>query len=83
MHKAATKLFSQVLGVLNMKTGDYKTFDTGFTSHKFLQFGSDGNIYCVGGSPTRFDCVLRFHPGTEQVCGCVCVSAETGAPIST
>ncbi len=50
------------MGIVNMKTKKYTAFQTGFDDHHFVQYSSDGNIYCVAGSPTKFPCVIRVDP---------------------
>ncbi|XP_052057887.1 uncharacterized protein LOC127698463 isoform X4 [Mytilus californianus] len=55
------------LGVLNMKTKEYQKLDTGFTSHVCMNLTADGHVYCVAGSPTKFECVIRINLETKEV----------------
>ncbi|XP_071159816.1 dipeptidyl-peptidase 5-like isoform X1 [Mytilus edulis] len=55
------------LGVLNMNTKEYQKLDTGFTSHTCMNLTADGQVYCVAGSPTKFECVIRINLETKEV----------------
>ncbi|OWF45705.1 uncharacterized protein LOC110456701 [Mizuhopecten yessoensis] len=50
------------LGILDLKTKAYKVIDTGFTSYRFLHLTTSGDIFCYGGSPTRFPCIIHVLP---------------------
>lgn len=55
------------LGVLDMNTKDYQKLDTGFTSHICINMTADGHVYCVAGSPTKFEKVIRINLDTKEV----------------
>ena len=57
----------QELGVYNLDTKSYKSIDTGFTSHSCINIGSNGMIYCISGSPTKFSCVVQIDVKTGNV----------------
>ena len=50
----------------NIKTKDYKTYDTGFTSHTFVQYGSDGNLLCWR-KPYEIQLYLRVNLPSGKV----------------
>ena len=57
----------QELGVYNLDTKSYKSIDTGFTSHSCINIRSNGMIYCISGSPTKFSCVVQIDVKTGNV----------------
>jgi len=45
-----------------MKSGQYKKLETDFTSHRFVNLTSAGEVYCWAGGPTKFPCILQVNP---------------------
>ncbi|CAH1792051.1 unnamed protein product [Owenia fusiformis] len=54
-------LYAGELGILNLRTREYRTVETGFKSHEFLAFQGNQKICGVGGSPTQFPCVISVN----------------------
>ena len=57
----------QELVVYNLNTRMYRTIDTGFTRHTFINIGGNGTVYCVAGSPTKFECVVKINTQNGKV----------------
>ena len=45
----------------------HRTIDTGFTRHTFINIGGNGTVYCVAGSPTEFECVVKINTQNGKV----------------
>lgn len=64
--KIATS-FAQKLGLLDMRTKEYKEFDTGYTSHHEVQFAANGFIYCIADSPSKYSAVIKVNSSNGKV----------------
>lgn len=60
-------VYGSELGVYNLNTKSYRAVDTGYDSHSFVNIGQNGLVYCVAGSPTKFNCVVQINPENGQV----------------
>ncbi|XP_064600523.1 uncharacterized protein LOC135466778 [Liolophura sinensis] len=61
-------LFGRDLGLLNLKTKEYKAMQTGFGSHTLINYSGDGQYaYCIADSPTQFPVVLRINLSNTKV----------------
>ncbi|XP_078000728.1 dipeptidyl-peptidase 5-like [Glandiceps talaboti] len=58
--------YGGTLEIYDMNTQETKKIETGFKSHSGLSYSCDGYVYCIGGSPVQFHCVIRVNVSTGK-----------------
>ncbi|XP_060074575.1 uncharacterized protein LOC132554287 [Ylistrum balloti] len=55
------------LGILDLKTKVYDVIDKRFASYRFINFTTNGDIFCYGASSTHFPCIVHIQSNDNKV----------------